>query len=85
MSLSGLRIEGASFADDDEFRLVIPQRGDMNARVRWASPSSAGARFDENLVLKNIVPARDNYAVRRLRAYNFSSGRSFGRRGLPDE
>ena len=85
LSLGGVRIEGASFDDEDEFRLVIPQRGDINARVHWASPGTAGAQFDEDLVLPGIVPARDNYTVRRLRSYNFSSGRVFGRRGLPVE
>jgi len=85
LSLGGVRIEGASFDDEDEFRLVIPRRGDINARVRWASPGTAGALFDENLVLPGVVPARDHYAVRRLRDYNFSSGRVFGRRGLPIE
>jgi len=83
LSLSGVQIAGGSFADGDEFRLVIPQRGDINARVEWASANMAGARFDENLVLDGVMPARDNYAVRRLRSYNFSSGRTFGRRGTP--
>jgi hypothetical protein len=85
MSMGGLRIGGAEFADDDAFRLVVPHRGDINARVRWASGGVAGARFEEHLVLKDVVPARDNYAVRRLRAYNYSSGRAFGRRGLPPQ
>ena len=82
LSLSGVQIAGGSFADGDEFRLVIPGRGDINARVEWASASMAGARFDEDLVLDHVVPARDSYAVRRLRSYNFSSGRTFGRRGV---
>ena len=85
MSLGGLQIEGASFANDDEFRLVIPRRGDMNARIRWTSASSAGAQFDEDLLLNDVVPARESYALRRLRSFNFSSGRVFGRRGLPAE
>jgi hypothetical protein len=82
MSLSGLQIEGASFADDDEFKLVIPHRGDMNARVRWTSPGRAGGQFDENLVLNDVVPGPESYAIKRLRAYNFGSGRVFGKRGL---
>jgi hypothetical protein len=82
MSLSGLKIEGASFADDDEFKLVVPRSGDINARVRWTSDSVARARFDADLILDDVVPARENYAIRRLRAFNFSSGRDFGRRGL---
>ncbi len=82
MSLGGLQIEGASFADDEEFRLVIPQRGDINARVRWTAPTIAGAQFDEELVLNEVVPARDNYVIQRLRAFNFSSGRKFGRRRM---
>ena len=81
MSLGGLQIEGASFEDDDEFRLVIPHRGDINARVRWASPGIAGARFDDSLALDGVVPASERYAIRRLRSYNFGSGRVFGRRG----
>ena len=81
MSLGGLQIDGAEFADDDEFRLVIPKRGDINARIRWASSDSAGARFDEALVLNDVVPPRDRYVVRRVRNYNFTSGRTFGKRG----
>ena len=81
MSLSGLQIEGDAFADNDEFRLVIPQRGDINARVLWASSGKAGARFDEDLVLNDVVHPRDSYTVRRLRAYTFTSGRVFGKRG----
>jgi len=83
MSLGGLKIKGASFADDDEFKLVIPHSGDINARVRWAAAGVAGARFEEGLILDDVVPARENYAIRRLRAFNFSSGRGFGRRGMP--
>ena len=81
MSFSGLMVEGASFARDDEFKLVIPHSGDINARVQWASDSVAGARFDADVILDDVVPARENYAIRRLRAFNFSSGRCFGRRG----
>ncbi len=82
MSLGGLQISGASFADDEEFRLVVPQLGGMNARVRWAEPSLAGAQFDEELILNDVMPARDHYVLRRLRSFNFGSGRTFGRRGL---
>ena len=82
MSLGGLKITGASFVDDDEFKLVIPHSGDINARVRWASDSVAGARFDADVILGDVVPPRENYAIRRLRAFNFSSGRGFGRRGM---
>ena len=80
MSLNGIQIEGASFADDDEFRLVIPHRGGINARVRWTKSSTAGARIDEDLVLDDVVPAREVYAIQRLRAFNFGSGRVFGKR-----
>jgi hypothetical protein len=82
MSLGGLQIEGASFADDDQFRLVIPSRGDVNARVRWAAPTSAGAQIDDELVLHDAIPARDSYVIQRLRSFNYSSGRTFGRRGM---
>lgn len=81
MSLSGLKIVGATFEDQDEFRLVIPHRGDINARVRWASANMAGARFDADVVLGDVVPPRDSYAHRRLRTFNFGSGRRFGKRG----
>lgn len=81
MSLNGLRIVGGSFADREEFRLVIPHRGDINARVRWACANTAGARFDEDVVLGDVVPPHDSYAHRHLRAYTFSSGRKFGTRG----
>lgn len=84
MSLGGLQIEGASFDHDDEFRLVIPNRGDIDARVRWASEGIAGARFDESLSLDGLVPASERYAMRRLRSYYFGSGRVFGRRGTAD-
>ena len=82
MSLGGLQIEGASFADGDQFRLVIPRRGDVSARVRWAAPSMAGAQIDDELVLNDAIPPRDRYVLKRLRAFNFSSGRSFGRRSV---
>ena len=82
ISLGGLQIEGASFADGEQFRLVIPRRGDVNARVRWAAPMMAGAQFDDELVLRDAIPARDSYVLQRLRAFNYSSGRSFGRRGM---
>jgi hypothetical protein len=83
MSFSGVQMEGSSFSDDEEFRLVIPHRGDVNARVRWSSPTAAGAQFDGNLHLDAIVPAHESYAFRRLRAFNFASGRQFGRRTTP--
>ena len=82
MSLSGVRMEGGAFEDRDEFRLVIPHRGDVDARVRWSSADTAGAHFDEDVALQDAVPPRDRYAIKRLRAYNFSSGRTFGRRGV---
>lgn len=80
ISLGGVRIDGASLAYDDEIRLVMPHRGDVNARVRWASASSAGAQLDDELVLDGRVPAREINAIRRLRAFNFHTGRVFGRR-----
>jgi hypothetical protein len=82
MSLAGIKIEGASFADGEEFRLVIPRRGDINARVRWAARGTAGARFDERLALDDLVPARERYALQKLRSYNFGSSRVFGRGGM---
>ena len=82
MSLGGLQIEGASFTDGEQFRLVIPRRGDVNARIRWSAPTIAGAQFDDELILRDAIPARDSYVLQRLRAFNYSSGRSFGRRGL---
>jgi hypothetical protein len=83
MSFSGVQMEGAPFADDEAFRLVIPHRGDINARVRWSSESAAGAQFDGNLQLNDVMPARESYAYRRLRAFNFGTGREFGRRRTP--
>ena len=80
ISLGGVRIDGAAFDNDDEIRLVMPQRGDVNARVRWASASTAGAQLDDELVLDGMVPAREVSAIRRLRTFNFGSGRVFGRR-----
>ena len=81
MSLSGVRIDGAAFDDNDAFRLVIPHRGDIDARVRWASSGGAGARFDQGLGLDRIVPAREKQAIKLSRAFNFGSGRAFGSRG----
>ena len=81
MSLSGVRLHGTAFEDNDEFRLVIPRRGDVDARVRWSSQGNVGARFDENLLLADGVAARENYAIRRFRSYNYGSGRAFGKRG----
>ena len=81
MSLNGLKVVGDFFENDDEFRLVIPHRGDINARVRWACASTAGARFDADVELGDVVPPSDSYAHRRLRTYNYSSGRRFGTRG----
>lgn len=83
MSLNGVQIEGVCFADGDEFKLVVPHRGDINARVRWSTSSIAGARFDEDVVLDDVVPARESYAIGRLRAVNFGSRRVFGRRRMP--
>ena len=82
MSLSGVRIDGATLDDDDAFRLVIPHRGDIDAKVRWASSGGAGARFDQGLGLDGIVPAREEHALKRSRAFNFGSGRAFGSRGI---
>ena len=82
MSLSGVRMEGVPFEDHDEFRLVIPHRGDVDARVRWSSAGTAGARFDEDVALQNAVPPREQYAIKRLRAFNFGSGRTFGKRSV---
>ena len=82
MSLSGLQIEGGAFAEGEEFRLVIPRRGEVDARVRWASSSTAGAHFDEDLLLDDVIPKRDSLAIRRARSFNFGSGRVFGRRGV---
>ncbi len=80
MSLGGIQIEGASFADDEVFCLVIPQLGGMNARARWSGDVYAGAQFDEQLILEDAIPPRDAYVMRRLRSFNFGSGRSFGKR-----
>jgi hypothetical protein len=82
MSFSGVQIEGASFADDEEVMLVIPERGDIGAKVRWSASNAAGARFDDKAVMTSVVPARDQYAFQRLRAFNFASGRVFGRRSV---
>ena len=81
MSLSGLQIEGGAFAEGEEFKLVIPDRGEVDARIRWTSSGTAGARFDEDVLLGDVVPARERYAMQRLRAFNFGSGRVFGRGG----
>ncbi len=80
MSLGGLQIEGASFADDEAFCLVIPELGEMNARARWSGGLFAGAEFDEQLILDGVIPPRDAYVMRRLHSFNFGSGRSFGKR-----
>jgi hypothetical protein len=80
MSFSGLQVEGGPFAEEDEFRIVIPHRGEIDARVRWASSGTAGARFDKDVSLDDVVPAREKYAIRRVEAFNFGSGRVFGRR-----
>ncbi|MBA2466918.1 MAG: hypothetical protein H0V46_04855 [Sphingomonas sp.] len=81
MSFSGFQIHGEAFTDGEQVRLAIPQRGDTHAQIRWASGSTAGARFAEDRALGDIVPARDRQALRRCRSFNFGSGRAFGRRG----
>ena len=81
ISLEGFGFEGSAFAADEEFRLVIPQRGEVDARVRWASEGAAGARFGDDGVLGSWVPARERLQLRRANAFNFGSGRTFGRRG----
>ena len=83
ISFSGLQIEGGAFAYDEEIRLVIPYRGEIDARVRWASLSTAGAWFDEDVLPGDVLPARERYALRLLGAFNFGSGRVFGRRSIP--
>jgi hypothetical protein len=82
MSFSGVQIEGASFANDEELTLVIPERGDIGARIRWSGPNAAGARFDDKAVMTSVLPARDHQAFRRVRSFNFGSGRVFGRRSV---
>jgi hypothetical protein len=80
MSMGGVQLQGAPFEKDDEFRLVIPNRGEINARVRWSSAGSAGAEFDSELLLEDVVSEHDRAVVRRYGAFSYASNRTFGKR-----
>ena len=91
VAVSDLSYEGCQFSGgpvlsaEERIRLLVPYRGDINARVRWASQESAGASFEPDLSPAEAVPLPDSGAMRFACPFNYGSGRVFGRRGLPSE
>lgn len=83
ISLGGIGFAGGTFAADERFRLVLPNRGETDARVSWTSAGGVGAQFSEAGLLGDWVPQRERNVLRRSRGFSFASGRTFGRRGLP--
>ena len=82
ISFDGCQFAGDQFDPSEALRLVIPDRGEMDAKVRWAANGKTGACFDSNAALEGVVSTRERKALRQLRSLNYGSGRVFGRRGL---
>jgi hypothetical protein len=89
--VSDLSYEGCQFSGgpvlnpEERIRLVVPYRGDIPARVRWASSDRAGARFEPDASDAEAVPLPARAAIRFACPANFGTGRVFGRRGLETE
>jgi hypothetical protein len=82
ISFEGCQFSGAQFDLKEGIRLVIPDRGEMGARIRWNANGTAGARFDYDAALAEAVPVHERKALRQMRSLNFGTGRVFGRKGL---
>lgn len=80
ISFTGCQMDGSEFDENERFRLVIPERGEMTAQVRWTADSTTGACFHQNSAKEDVVPDRDRRALRQLRAFNYGTGRVFGKR-----
>ena len=91
VAVSDLSYEGCQFSGgpvlsvEERIRLLVPYRGDINARVRWASPERTGATFEADVMEAEAVPLPTRSAMRFTCPFNFGSGRVFGRRGLNTE
>ncbi|GAA3896773.1 hypothetical protein GCM10022276_14680 [Sphingomonas limnosediminicola] len=82
ISFEGCQFTGDKFGPQEALRLVIPDRGEMDAKVRWASNGKIGACFDSAEGLEGAVSTRERKALNQIRSLNYGSGRVFGRRGL---
>jgi hypothetical protein len=82
ISFEGCQLSGGEFELKEGIRLVIPDRGEMGARVRWASKGKSGALFTNDEKLAASVPAHDRNAITRMASLNYGTGRVFGRKGL---
>jgi hypothetical protein len=82
ISFDGCQFGGDRFGPSETLRLVIPDRGEMDAKVRWAANGKIGACFDSAVSLEGAVSVRERKALRQMRSLNYGSGRVFGRRGL---
>jgi hypothetical protein len=80
ISFEGCRLSGGEFEMKEGIRLVIPERGEMGARVRWASKGKSGALFTNDEKLAASVPTHERNAIRRMGSLNYGSGRVFGRK-----
>jgi PilZ domain len=83
LSYDGCQLSGGPVLSAEErIRLIVPYRGNIGARIRWASPDRAGASFNGDVTEPETVPLPKSSALRFVCPYNFGSGRVFGRRGL---
>jgi hypothetical protein len=78
ISLGGLQINDASFDVNEEFWLVMPNRGVAPAKVCWSSSSQTGVMFDEE-GSRDLRFAPEEISVRRCFAASRAHG-SFGKR-----
>lgn len=86
VSVSDLSYEGCQFSGgpvltaEERIRLVVPFRGDIPARICWASTDRAGASFESDA--PEMAPLPRSRVLRFACPLNYGSGRVFGRRGL---
>ena len=76
ISFEGCRLTGGEFEMKEGIRLVIPERGEMGARVRWASKGKSGALFTNDEKLAASVPT---HAAQRDQAHGFAQLRQRSR------
>ncbi|MFL6830729.1 MAG: PilZ domain-containing protein [Sphingomicrobium sp.] len=78
--LANISYEGCQLADGPDFEaaepvtLVLPDRGEVGACVRWSAAGRAGARFERDSRAPEAKPIFE-------RPFYYGSGRLFGKRG----
>jgi hypothetical protein len=78
ISMAGCQLTGnPDFSPSEPIRLVVPYRGDIAARVLWASDERAGATFESD-----AGAFLDRRAKRFTCSFNYGSGRTFGKKGV---